>query len=252
LPYPLIAGAPYYVISTGLSGSNFEVAGSYGGTGIVFNTASVGTPGNPPWSYFPAASGTQTVNYGGIVALNGSLVAAGVAVLATPQRVLITTSDTTTTFTLIGTGSSGTPQSETLINTSTSIQSNLDYATITSIKVSQGTTAAITVGTNGVGSTPWVRFDDWSVAPVAIQCNVTGTVNYTVQSSLDDPNSAFGTPVTPAAMTWNNTNDSNAVNATSTVQTSFYTGVPVFARVLLNSGSGSVTATFTQSGVVPY
>jgi hypothetical protein len=35
LPYPFRVSTPYYVISTGLSGSHFEVSGSYGGTAIT-------------------------------------------------------------------------------------------------------------------------------------------------------------------------------------------------------------------------
>jgi hypothetical protein len=250
LPYPFRVSTPYYVISTGLSGSHFEVSGSYGGTAITPNTAAVGAIGlGGAGNYFPAAAGTQTVNFGGNVALNGSLVAAGVATLATPQRVLITTSDTTTVFTINGTSPTGALQSETLTNTGSSVQSVLDYSTVTSITTNQGTTAAITVGTNGVGSTPWVRLDEWANTQVTIQVNVTGTVNWTLQSSLDDPNSAFGTAILPDAMSWVNTNDSAAVGATGDVQTNFLFS-PTYARVLLNSGSGSVTATFIQADVV--
>jgi hypothetical protein len=74
-------------------------------------------------------------------------------------------------------------------------------------------------------------------------------VNWTLQSSLDDPNSAFGTAILPDAMSWVNTNDSAAVGATGDVQTNFLFS-PTYARVLLNSGSGSVTATFIQADVV--
>jgi hypothetical protein len=75
---------------------------------------------------------------------------------------------------------------------------------------------------------------------------VTGTVNYTVQVSLDDPGSSQN-PVIPSAMTWFPTNDP-AVVAATTSQLSNFAFLPVFARVLLNSGSGSVAATFSQAG----
>ncbi len=198
---------------------------------------------------------SQTPGAAGALTINGSLAVTtlGVttAVLATPQRVLITTADTTTTFTITGTTASGALLTESFLVTGGSTYSALDYAVVTSIKVNQGTTAAVTVGTNGIGSTPWVRCDEWANAQIAIQCNVTGTVNYTVQSTLDDPNRPWDTPPLPSAMTWVNTSDTAAVGATATVQTNF-AYCPTFVRVLLNSGSGSVTTTVLQSNAAPY
>src|ERR1019366_4393690 len=111
------------------------------------------------------------------------------------------------------------------------------------------TTAAVTVGTNGIAATPWVRFDDWAMPQIAIQCNASGTVNYTTQATMDDPNSATN-PVLPSAVTWVATSDAAGVGATGSVQTNF-AYCPIFARVLLNSGTGYVSATFLQSSVVP-
>ncbi len=194
---------------------------------------------------------SQTPAGAGAMTLNGSLVTAGVAVLDNPRRVLITTADTTTVFTITGTTPTGTLLTESF-KVSTATYSQLDYSTVTAITVNQGTTAAVTVGTNGVASTPWVRFDDYAPAPASIQCVVTGTVNYTVQQTLDDPNSATN-PVLPSAVTWVATSDTAAVGATGSVQTN-YAFAPTFARVLLNSSTspGMVTATFLQSGVAPY
>lgn len=192
---------------------------------------------------------SQTPSGAGPITLNGSLVTGGVAVLSTPQRILITTTDTTHTFTVTGTTPTGTLVTEILQNAGTSITSQLDYKTVTSISVNAGLTAAVTVGNGGtpLAATPWVRLDEWANAQVGIQINVTGTVSYTVQSTMDDPNSATN-PVTPSAVQWVNTNDTNVVNATSSLQTN-YLFSPIFARVLLNSGSGSITATFVQANV---
>ena len=192
---------------------------------------------------------SQTPGAAGAMTLNGTLVTAGIAKLDSPRRVLITTADTTTTFTINGTTPAGATISESF-EVSTATQSALDYATVTSITVNQGTTAAVTVGTNGVASTPWVRLDEYALPPVSIQCIASGTVNYTVQQTLDDPNSPTN-PVTPSAVNWINTSDTAAVGATGNIQTN-YAYVPIFARVLLNSGTGTVTATFVQSGAVPY
>jgi hypothetical protein len=237
LPTGFVTNLVYYVIASGLSSTHFEVSQTPAGGAVV--------PGSN------TLTGTQFVNYTNTMAINGTLASNGVASLTTPQRVLITTADSTTKFTLYGTSASGTPQSETLTSNGANVQSALDYLTITSITVNQQPTATVTVGTNGVGSTPYVRLDEWANNNVSIQCDVTGTVNYTVQVSNDDPNAPWGTPVAPSAMTWINTNDTNAVGATAGLQTNFLFA-PLYARVLLNSGSGSVTAVFSQSSVVPY
>lgn len=191
---------------------------------------------------------SQTPGAAGKLTLSGTLVSGGVATLPTPQRVLITTADTTTKFTIVGATSTGTLLTESFLVVGGASYSTLDYASVTSISVNQGTTAAVTVGTNGIGSTPWVRLDEWANSECSVQCNVTGTVNYTVQVTNDDPNSNFGTPVLPSAVTWIATNDSTAVGATTSIQTNFLFS-PTFARVLLNSGPGSVTATFVQFNV---
>ena len=190
---------------------------------------------------------SQTPGAAGNLTLSGALVSGGVATLPTPQRILITTTDTTTKFTITGTSPTGTVLTETVLGGGSSVSSTLDYATVTKIAVNQGTTAAVTVGTNGIASA-WVRLDSWADAACSIQCNVSGTVNYTVQVSNDDPNSPWA-PVLPSAMTWINSNDTNAVAATASLQTNFLF-TPTFARVLLNSGSGTVTSTFVQYNVV--
>ena len=188
----------------------------------------------------------------GNLTLNGSTVAGGVAVLDKPRRVLltVTANESGNTFTIFGTNWSGALISETIVGPSAAgtAQSVLDYATVTRISISSNAVGALTVGTNGVASSPWVALDHWALAQVAIQCNANGAVNYTVQSTLDNPNGSL-TGVTPASVVWINSSDTGAVGASSSIQTNFaYT--PTFARILLNSGTGSVTAYFAQSGSV--
>lgn len=108
----------------------------------------------------------------------------------------------------------------------------------------------VTDASGGAKSSAFVRFDEWAPGAVSIQCVKTGTANYTVQVSNDDPNSPTN-PVASASMTWSNSPDTNAVGATGNIFT-FLANVPLFAKILLNSGSGSVTATMVQQGVVPY
>jgi len=189
----------------------------------------------------------------GSLTLNGALVVSGIAVMDTPRRVLVTTTgnESSNTFTIYGTNWSGNAISETFLGPNAgTAYSVLDYATVTKITVSANAANALTVGTNGVASSPWVRLDEWALAQVAIQCDVTGTVNYTVQQTLDDPNSPTN-PVAPASMIWVNSADANVVNATTT-QISYFAYAPIWARVLLNSGTENVVARFSQLGVAPY
>jgi hypothetical protein len=181
--------------------------------------------------------------------LNGSLVTAGIAYLPTPQRILITTTDSTHVLTIYGTTPTGTLVTETIATTGSAVTSTLDYFTITRISVNANLTANVTVGNGGtpLAATPWVRLDEWANTQVTMQIDVTGTVNYTVQSTLDDPNSATNA-VLPQNVNWVTTNDTNVVGATTTLQSN-YAFAPTFVRVLLNTGAGSITATFVQANV---
>jgi hypothetical protein len=189
--------------------------------------------------------------------LNGSLVVNGVAVIGNAQKITLTTADSTHTATITGTDWAGSPISETVALNGSAVTSVLSYKTVTQISVNAALTAAITVGTSGIGSSPWVRLDEWAGDTLSIQCDVSGTANYTVQSTLDDPNS-IANPVLPQNMNWVNSPDANAVNASTTIQTGYGTllayaaMIPLFVRVVLNSGTGSVTMTAMQMSAVPY
>lgn len=197
-------------------------------------------------SQSPSAGGVQSLT------LDGVLVVAGVAQLGSQRRVLITSSgnDSSNTFTVTGTNWAGNVISETITGpNATTTYSVLDYLTVTSVTISGNAVGNITVGTNGVGGSPWMRFDDWAPSNISIQCNVSGTVNYTVQSTLDDPNDPIN-PVTPANMVWINSSDLAVVAANSSQQSNFLF-TPKFARILVNSGTGTVNATFLQSSNGP-
>lgn len=110
-------------------------------------------------------------------------------------------------------------------------------------------TVSVADATADPKGSPLVRFDNWAPGPVSVQVTITGTVNYTVQVSNDDPNDPVD-PVDVADMTWSSAPDTALV---STAADGFGTlvSVPVFGRVLLNSGDGSVRATFVQSSNGP-
>ena len=194
---------------------------------------------------------SQTVTGAANVDLDGAIVVGGVAILDAPRRVLITNvgNDSGVTFTVYGTTFGGASVSEVLQGTSGStVASTVDFATVTQITTSGSTSASgITVGTNGVAGSRWVRLDSWADAQTAIQCTATGTVNYTVQVTMNDPNDPFS-PVDINAVTWLNSNDTDAITATGDIFTNF-DWTPTYARILLNSGSGSVSGTFAQFNV---
>ena len=166
----------------------------------------------------------------------------GAATLDVPRRVLITTASAIS-FTISGTNWAGDSISETVTNSGSSVSSVLDYATVTSISASAAGTS-ITVGTSSVAASPWARLDEYAFGPVGLQCVVAGTVNYTIQQSFDDPNS-LSNPVSPSAVTWSSSADSNVVGATASAA-SYFAYAPIWVRCLLNSGSGSVATTIAQ------
>lgn len=182
----------------------------------------------------------------------------GVATITQPRRIAFTSGgdDTGITFTIAGTNWSGSAISETVTGVNAgAAHTVLSYKTVTSIVASAASASTLIVGsaadsiTGGAAHSPWVFFDAWAPALTSIQCSVSGTVDYTVQSSLDDPNDPTNA-VTSVSMTWVNSSDSAVVNATASKQSNFGF-VPKWARVLLTSGSGSVTATFLQASNGP-
>lgn len=187
----------------------------------------------------------------GALVLNGSLVTGGVAVLDTPRRVLFTfaADETGKSFVVTGTNWSGNAISETVAGNASTASTVLDYKTVTSVTASANGAGNLSIGTSAVAASPWVMVDSWALPQIAIQCNVIGTANYTVQSTLDDPNDPTN-PVAVSAVTWVSSSDTAAVGATGSIQTNF-AFCPRYVRILLNSGSGSVAATILQSGVNP-
>lgn len=203
-----------------------------------------------------AASATNIRTASGAVAgalvLNGSLVSGGVATLDTPRRVLITNAadETGNTVVVTGTGRTGQVQSETVtLGGIGSTATVLDYKTVTSMVL--GTTAGgnISVGTNGVASSEWVMMDPWAFGSIGVTTGVTGTVNYDIEITGDDANDPTN-PVALADMIWFDCADAGLVNETANAS-GVLTPIPRYARINLNSGSGSVRATFIQPGVVP-
>jgi hypothetical protein len=176
-----------------------------------------------------------------------------VATLDLPRRVLITNggNDTGVTFTVFGTNWQGLPIQEDVVGASGgTIATDQDFSTVTAVWASGAVATTILVGTNGVGSSRPLFLDRFAPAPTALQVVASGTVNYTVQQTLDDPTIIGG----PASLdyddvTWFSHPDSAFVGATASAQGN-YAYIPAMTRILLNSGTGTVTYKVLQAASV--
>jgi len=97
----------------------------------------------------------------------------------------------------------------------------------------------ITVTQTGAGNSSSIPLDVYGRPEISLQAVVTGTVNYTVQQTLDDPGNS---------PTWFDHPDANLVAATGNAQGN-YAYLPRALRVVVNSGAGSVSLTALQAGI---
>lgn len=247
-----------YITSAGNdSGRTFTIAGTiFSVTGPPIYVTETVTGANTN-----TVATTKTFNTVTSVTISGASAAAvtvghsGTATMDMARRVIITSAgnDTGITFTLSGTDWAGNTISETVTGASGAAASSvLDYLTVTSVLTSGATAGGVQVGTNGVAASPWVHFDPLGgSSEVSIQATVSGTVNFTVQQTLDSPvrvtNAVHpNTGLARSAVTWVSHPDTALASATATAQGN-YAYAPVFARVLLNSGTGTVTTTFRHT-----
>ncbi|HVT27666.1 MAG TPA: hypothetical protein VHE81_06570 [Lacipirellulaceae bacterium] len=183
-----------------------------------------------------ATSGNVTVGTNGI---------AQIADLGTARQVSIASAgdDSGITFTITGTNAGGNPLVETVTGAVTDAATTVNhFQSVSQITASGASDDAVTVGTNGVGSSGFVSLN-YHAQPVNISVAsvVSGTISYTVQWTYDDPNK-----VTP---TW--FDDGTAKTKTDDFVTTM--NDPVFgSRVLINSETApaSVTTTYIQAGLV--
>lgn len=172
---------------------------------------------------------------------------------STARQVTITPvgDESLNTFVVTGTNVMGMTISESVAGkNATASTTNSYFLTVTSVTIANNAANALTVGMTNTAASPWVRFDDFAPSNISIQCNVSGSATYTVQSTLDDPYDPFS-PVNAASMTWVNSSDTNVVAAIATKQSNFLFA-PKYARVVLTTTStGSVASTFLQSSNGP-
>lgn len=140
-----------------------------------------------------AVSALQSPGAGAIL-INGGLASGGVATLDAARRILFTsgTSDTGITFTVVGTNAAGKPLTETITGGAATASTTQDFKTVTSITHTGSVAGTLTVGTSGVGSSPWL-FLNYHTTPVNIGFGVvvSGTINYSVEYTMDDPNAPY-------------------------------------------------------------
>lgn len=114
----------------------------------------------------------------------------------------------------------------------------------------QPVTVSTTDATAGTTYSPLVRMDTWANAQSILQVNVTGTATYTVETSMDDPNSITN-PVAVGSMVWLNCADSAVVAKSASAQ-GVLVATPVFVRLKQTAGNGSCTMTIAQFSNAPY
>lgn len=198
---------------------------------------------------------SQTPLAAGFLTLNGSAVSGGVATLDTQRRIILTSAgnDSGLTWTVIGTNEGGSAIKDVFAGANGVAQSNLDFLTITSIYGSGATASTVTAGTNTVGSSPWKLFDNYIGTPnmkwdVAIP---TGAANYSVEYTDEAFLAVAGTPIqfanaNPNPKAYGVTGlTALAVAADASISNSIHAW-----RLTINSGTGTVTCTGRQSGLV--
>lgn len=195
---------------------------------------------------------SQTPLGAGNLTLNGALVTSGVAVLGAQQFITIDCAgaDAGRTFTLYGTGQTGQAVSFTMAGSNASqTVSTVGLKRVTRVAVDAATAGAVIVGVNGKGRSYPVIMDLLAnPTTVSVYLVVTGTIDYTVQDSPNDPTNNTGGPDT---WTWFDIDDA-ALVTTATNAKGNYAFPPHAISVLINSSSGgTVTATITQATTAP-
>jgi len=205
----------------------------------------------------------QVVTVGPLAAANATLICASqIPQAGTPltlsgqpdvaRRVLVTygSEAAARTLTISGTNVFGNPIRETLAIPSGAggtIATQQDFASVTQVLDGGVTwTAAITVGTNAVGSSPWMGLNkEFGQVQYSIAVFVNGTVSGTIEYTYDDPNNSMGTgPAVARPIAAQAPLAAITANADATLNNVAYAW-----RLTLNSGSGSAQATCIQAGI---
>lgn len=197
---------------------------------------------------------SQTPGAAGNLTLNGAAASGGVGILGTssvplerPVRLTFAADESGHNFTIYGTLLSGYPISEVIAGTTAgTVDSVLNYATVTRVAISAAATGAIKVGTSGVAYSPW-DIVNYQFGPVnlGIACVVSGTINYTFQYTYDDFLALLAANQVPTTF------DLSALASKATTLDSSITTPIRGWRVKANSETapGQVKTTVIQAGI---
>lgn len=183
----------------------------------------------------------------GAILINGAAASGGAATLDTARRVLLTTGgdDRLITYTIIGTNANGQALTETMAGpNATTGYTTQDFKTVTSITHTGSVAGTLTVGTNGIASSPPIMLNFFEEQfNVGIGVVVGGTISFTVEYTYDNPNSPF----TGTFPTWFSI---SALASKSANTDGVLTNPAYAARLTQNSFStgGTLKAIFIQAG----
>lgn len=177
--------------------------------------------------------------------LNGVLVTAGVAQLDTQRRVeLESAADLSAIdYTIVGTDEQNRPITEIVTGpAATTVETLLDFFTVTSITPDGADAGLLEIGTNGVGGSIVIPVDK-NVTPTSIGMAliITGTVNVTVQHTFDD---VWGDASN--ILTWFDHPTLAGETANADGNLAF---PPQGVRLLTNSGVGTAEFDLIQAGL---
>lgn len=189
---------------------------------------------------------------------NLTLVGAATVTLDTPRQVLVTYGNETVarSVTIYGTNADGNAISQALTVPSGgagTVATYDSFASVTRVAVSAAFTTNMSVGTNTIASSRWIPIDlGRNPISIALGFIVSGTVNYTLEETYDDPNAISGNIISGSTNPQSHIPAVPFADLVTTGKTATGQGnitVPFFAyRLTLNSGSGSVTMQGIQAG----
>jgi hypothetical protein len=167
---------------------------------------------------------------------------------AVGRHVVLAYTGTDTNFTVVGTNGTGNTITDVAVGSSGAAESNLNFVTVTSITPVGGGLTGVTAGTNGVGSSPWLTMNWRGYSPENITAAVelvSGSVGYTVEYTLDDPNDLPPGVTFPLALS---DLSPAALVAGSATKDGLFNFPLVAIRVTINSGTGEIRTRFVQAG----
>lgn len=203
---------------------------------------------------------SQTLGGAGNLTLNGAAASGGVATLDSQRRVIVTSAgnDAGLTWTIIGTDDTGSQIKDQFPGANGVAQSNLNFKTVSQVSSSAAAAAAVTVGTNTVGSSPWVMFDSYISTPhldIEVQL-VSGSGNVSIETTQDPFLIPIPDPLAPTSAIQFRAANPNPFavpfgpleQLTASTEGQINNAIHAW-RLTINSGTGTWKATGRQAGV---